>query len=73
MQYRLMCLGGPQDGMKVCGTASHFASPDGSNYSLCNLRVTGQDVLSAPRKFWKWNELSLYHANELANQRYRSH
>lgn len=72
MQHRLMCLGGPQDGLKVCGTASYFAAPDGSFYSICNLRVTGRNGLSEPRPYWKWNELSVYHASELAQQRERS-
>lgn len=73
MQHRLMCLGGPQDGLRVCGTASFFSSPDGSTYMLCNLRLIGRNGLSFNRQFWKWTELSLQHALELASQRDQPH
>ena len=42
MKNRMYCVGGSQDGVKVCLSADHFFSPNDELYNRCTLRIQSQ-------------------------------
>ena len=68
MKNRLYCLGGSQNGVRVCLNADHFFSPEDELYSRCMLRVLNQYGETISHPYWRLNRLPLDAAARIANE-----
>jgi len=68
MKNKAFCLGGSQDGVKVCLNSSQFYTPNHESYSMCELSITNQHGYPVPQQFWKADHISMGQAMTLANQ-----
>ena len=67
MKNRMYCVGGSQDGVKVCLSADHFFSPNDEMYSCCTLRIQSQYGHYVDQPYWKLSSLSHEQATRQAN------
>ena len=67
MKNRLYCLGGSQDGVKVCLTGDHFFSPNDELYKRCTLRIQSKYRYAIAQPFWKLNSMTHEAAERQAN------